>query len=155
MSVLSRLKRAHHHLPRGGAYHHMKHGPLAAFAIDKGTRYGGAFLVGAAKGYYGDRFIWKGHGLDMWGGGAALGLSIASRMFGYHHAAEHLERVADVGVMSALGSLGAHWGLGKAGKVAHTLPAGSIRGTLVGAIAPAVGGKYLSPDDIVNYGRAR
>ena len=104
MSVLAKFKSTLHHLPTGTAPGHGFQGLL----IDKGERWGGAALVGGLKGYYGERFLLKGHGLDLWGGVGCTVLSIALNVMsgGRSKIADHLERFGDVGMMSAFGALG-------------------------------------------------
>lgn len=160
MSVLAKLKSTLHHLPTGTASGHGFQGLL----IDKGERWGGAALVGGMKGYFGERFLYKGQGLDLWGGVGCTALSIGLNVMsgGRSKLADHLERFGDVGMMSALGSLGAAYGAQKAGRVVQVLsPGKNARGvagakqTMLGYIAPAMGGAYLTPDDIARYANSR
>ena len=133
--------------------------------IDKGERFGAAFAYGAAKGYYGERFIWRGHGLDAWtGAGALLVGSFLNAATGGHSAlAPHLERIGDAGVMSALGSLGAAWGMERAGRAVHVLAPGKNaaapglpkKSTVLGYIPQAMGGSYLTADEIARYASRR
>lgn len=159
MKIISRLKAIPRHLPTGT-------GPrnFTGFLVDKGERYGAAAAFGFAKGYYGERFLFKGHGLDLWLGAgltlAAAGLQAFSG--GRSQLADHVERVGDAGMMSALGSLGAAFGAKKSGRQVavispgqNALPASRVSGDVVGAIPPAVGGAYLSADDIARFASRR
>ena len=158
-NFMSKLKNIPHNLPHGTAK-----GKIAGVLVDKGERFGAAFGFGALKGYYGEKFLYKGHGLDAWIGGGALLLSAAAQAFsgGRSELAPHLERIGDAGVMSALGSLGAAWGMDHAGRsVAVLTPgknaAGALPGkkTIVGHIPPAVAGNYLTADQIAAYAHRR
>lgn len=157
-SFMAKIKQVPKNLPHGTERVGIK-GTL----VDKGERYGAAFAFGAAKGYYGEKFLFKGHGLDLWIGGATLAASVALNVVtnGHSSIAAHLERVGDAGVMSAIGSLGAAWGLDKAGRSVHVLTpgknasAGGPKKTIVGHIPPAVAGNYLSADQIANYAASR
>lgn len=159
MSVLNKIKSSIHHLPHGTAPKN-----FMGLVVDKGERLGGAFACGALKGYYGERFLYKGHGLDLWGGVALAGISVVLNVMsgGRSKIADHTERLSDVGLMSALGSLGATYGMQKAGRAVQVLsPGKNTRGipgakqTMLGYIAPAMGGSYLTPDDIANYATRR
>ncbi len=155
-SIMHFVKKVPGHLPRGTGGR-----GLTGVVVDKAERYGAAALFGYSKGKYGPKFVWKGHGADMWIGvgslAAATILSVLSN--GRSHAAEHLERIGDAGVMSAIGSIAASYGLEHAGmKVAtmQTKPAGmhGIYGDVVGAIAGAKAGPYLTPERIAEFAAA-
>ncbi len=152
MSFLKKMKSIPSHLPTGTA----KSG-LVGFAIDKGERYGAAFAYGAAKGYYGPSFLWRGHGLDLWTGAALTIGSAALNAFtsGRSNLADHMERIGDAGMMSALGSLGAAWGMEKAGRSVAVVSPGKGKtvshGDVLGAIPAAMGGAFLSADDIAQF----
>jgi len=156
MSIVRKIMKVPHELPHGTA----RSGFLGTL-IDKGERYGAAFGFGAAKGYYGERFIWRGHGADLWLGGAALGGALLLDMFGGAKAAKlatHLERIGDAGLMSAIGSLGAHFGLEKAGHQVAVLPSGAKKPAQIhgiGAVPGAKAGPFLSPQEIANWGARR
>lgn len=142
-----------------------KHRGFKGFAIDKGQRavFAGAF--GYAKGYYGEKFIWKGHGADLWLGVGAFLLSSFFNTYssGSSSIAKTLERVGDAGVMSAANSYGAAMGLEKSGnKVAVITEPGmglsrrhQISGDIVGAIAGAKAGPYLTPEAVANFAKRR
>lgn len=160
-SFMTKVMAARHHLPHGTA----PRGGWKGVLLDKGERYGAAFAFGAAKGYYGERFIWKGHGIDLWAGvGLTLGSAVMRAWsYGGSRLAPHMERIGDAGVMSALGTLGASWGLSKAGRtVAVLTPGKNVRpgtramgGYAIGAIGPAPSGPFLSAEEIANYAARR
>lgn len=160
MSFISKMKSLPAHLPHGTA----KRG-LMGVAVDKGERYGAAFGYGALKGYLGERFIYKGHGIDLLSG---VGLTVASALLnafsnGRSELADHAERIGDAGIMSALNSLGASYGSNKAGRVVQVLNPGKnasgklpgAKQTMLGYIAPAMGGAYLTADQIANFAAKR
>jgi hypothetical protein len=157
MSVLAKIKSVP--LPHGTA----KPG-LVGVAWDKGERYVASWGFGALKGYYGERFGWRGYAGDLLIGSGALAASVLLRMVsnGNSPAAAHLERVGDAGLQSYLNSMGAHWGMTKAGRsVAMAPPAGggkkrtALTGDILGMIPPAMGGSYLNADDIARYSSVR
>lgn len=159
MSFLSKVKQLPHNLPHGTGSR-----SLGGVVTDKGERYLGSLGVGYAKGYLGERFIWKGHGLDLWGGVAAQALAALAGMFGgstMHKASAHLERLGDVGFQSALVSIGASLGSRKAGRLVQVLtPGKNVRAmgpktTALGYIAPAMGGTALDADAIANFAARR
>ena len=159
MSFLAKMKQTLHNLPHGTAPR-----SFGGVAIDKGERLLGAYGVGYAKGYYGERFIWKGHGLDMWGGVGSYALSALLSVFGGssgRRAAVHLERFGDVGLQSALGSIGASMGSRAAGRAVQVISTGKNvramgpKSTMLGYIAPAMGGAALDADAIANYAARR
>ena len=151
MNFFGKIATIPRHLPVGTA---TKRG-LMGFTVDKGERYGAAFGFGAAKGYYGPRFVWRGQGIDLWAGAGLTLASVILNAFsgGRSNLADHAERIGDAGVMSALGSLGASWGLRKAGSTVSLLPAG--RKAVLGYIPAAMGGAYLSAEDIAKFAQRR
>lgn len=158
MNILAKLKAVPQNLPHGTA----RRG-LIGVAVDKGERYGAAFAFGAAKGYYGEKFIWKGHGLDLWTGLGLQVLGIGANVLsgGRSALAPHLERVGDAGIMSAIDSLATNWGKEKAGRVVAVISPGKNASRLpgkqavVGAIAPAQAGPYLSAEELARYANRR
>ena len=158
MSFFGAMKKVPNHLPTGTAQHGFK-----GFLIDKGERYAAAAAYGAAKGYYGERFLFKGHGLDLWTGGALTALSAVLNAMsnGNSSLADHAERIGDAGMMSAIGSLAASWGMKKAGRaVAGLTPGKNAKGlpgkqSVVGEIPAAVGGAYLTADEIARFSQRR
>jgi hypothetical protein len=159
MSVLAKLKSTLTNLPHGTA----KRGMMGV-AIDKGERLGGSYALAYAKGFYGERFMWKGQGLDMWGGAASYLLSALSGVFGgasAHKLSPHFERLGDVGIQSWLTSLGASHGSRAAGRAVQVVsPGKNVRqmgpkSTMLGYIAPAMGGAALDADAIANFAARR
>lgn len=150
MSFLNRLKGIPSNLPGPGIQ--PKRG-LKAFAIDKGERAVMAAALGAAKGYYYDRAVFKGIGLEAWVGvGGYLLAAFAGGRLG-----PHLERAGDTGLTAYLYSLGASWGADKAGRGAAGLTAPALPGKkqVVGVIPPRQGGAFLTADEIANYAQPR
>lgn len=149
-SIMHYVKKVPGNLPRGTGGR-----GITGVIVDKGTRFGAAAAFGYSKGRYGQKFVWRGHGADLWIGAGALAaatlLSVLSN--GRSHLAEHLERVGDAGIMSAIGSVAASYGLEHAGmKVAtvQTKPTG-IHGDVLGAIAGAKAGPYLTPERVAEF----
>jgi hypothetical protein len=149
-----------------GTFHNPPHGTSKrgwkGFLVDKGERYGAAAFFGFSKGYFGNKFLWKGHGLDAWIGLGALLVSTGLTAYsnGSSRFAPHLERIGDAGLMSAIGSLSAAYGLEKAGSKVAVVKTGAgkkIAGTedVLGAIAAAKAGPYLSQDVLNNFAGAR
>ncbi len=139
-------------------------GPLG-FVVDKGERYAGALAFGAAKGYYRERFVWKGYGGDLWLGASLTLGSALLQIFsgGRSQIAPHAERLGDAGVMSYLNSIGAAWGNKKAGRIVQVLEGGrpspalssAAAAPVLGAIPPAMGGAVLTADEIARYSAPR
>ncbi len=149
MSFLAKMKKIPKELPHGTASSGLK-----GVLIDKGERYGAALAFGYAKGHYYDRFLWKGHGADMWIGVGGLLASAMLNAFsgGRSRLAPHIERIADAGVMSALNTLGTAWGAEK--RTGGALPGPKVKG-MIGAIPPAMGGAYLTPEQIAAFAKPR
>jgi hypothetical protein len=133
------------------------------FVVDKVERFGAALAFGYAKGYYhpGNKFTYRGLGKDLWVGAglhvAAVGLTMFSEGRGpMSDAAAHLERIGDAGISSYLNSLGAAMGYKKATASAApaALPAASSP-PLLGAIPAAMGGAYLTADEIAHFSAPR
>lgn len=155
------------HLKRVASPSNWPHGTstrgFTGVLVDKGERGLGSLGVGYAKGYLGERFLWRGHGLDLWGGIGAYALSVVASIFGgpLHAASAHLERFGDVGIQSALGSIGASLGARKAGRMVQVVsPGKNVRPmgpktTALGYIAPAMGGAALDADAIANFAARR
>lgn len=152
MSFLNKLKSLPNNLPHGTAPRNLK-----GVAVDKGERLLGSLGLGYAKGYYGEKFIWKGQGFDLWGG---LGSYLLAALVG-GRAASHLERLGDVGVQSAMVSIGASLGSRKAGRLVQVVtPGKNVRAmgpktTALGYIAPAMGGAALDADALANFAARR
>lgn len=155
-SIMNYVKKIPQNLPRGTGGR-----GLGGVLTDKIERYGAAGGFGYAKGYFGNKFVWKGHGADLWLGVGALAAStlLTVTSNGRSNLAEHLERIGDAGVMSAIASVAASYGLEHAGhKVAvvnTNVPRTVSHGDILGAIAAAQAGPYLTPDKIANFANAR
>jgi hypothetical protein len=158
MAIGAKLKRVVKELPHGTAPANFK-----GVLVDKGERYAAAFAFGAAKGYYGDRWSFKGYSADIVIGGGLLVASAFSKAFGVGtKLASHAERIGDAGIMSALTSIGAKWGLEKAGASVHlshpksaAAPLPAKPAQVVGHIPAAMGGNFLTPEQIAHYASRR
>jgi len=140
-SFLSKIKGVPGNLPHGLTPSR----GLKGFALDKGERAGMALALGAAKGYWYDKLVFKGVGIEAWVG--ALGY-IGSAILGGN---AHLERAGDVGMTAYLYMLGADWGNSKSKRsivVQQTLPKGKQQ--VVGVIPPRGSGAFLSAEEIAN-----
>ncbi len=135
-------------------------GPLG-FVVEKGERYGTSLALGMAKGYYGERFTFKGHGYDLWGGAALTVLSTMLTIFsrGRSEAGLHLGRVGDAGMQSWLNSMGAAYGMQHAGRSVAVLAPGNaqpkIAGDSIGMIPPVTAGAWLDKNDFAKYASPR
>lgn len=148
MRFLAKIKHIPSNLPTGIA----AGSGIKPFLYDKGERAVMAAGLGAIKGYYYDRAVFKGIGIEAWIGAAGfLGAALFGGPIG-----KHLERAGDVGMATYLYSLGASWGADKAGRgaaVTQKLPAGKKQ--VVGVIPPRSGGAFLTPDEMANYANPR
>lgn len=149
MKFLSTVKKVPANLPHGTAVRGFK-GTL----VDKGERFTAAYVFGAIKGYYRERAVFKGYGLDLWvGAGALLGSAVLSAATnGRSGLADHLERVGDQGVASYLNSMGASWGAKKAGRQVAVLTPG-VPASILGAMP--IGAAYLDASEIANFSAKR
>lgn len=169
MNFLDRVKQAPSNmLPMRIGYGVDGHGVMG-FAVDKGERYAAAWAFGAAKGYWREKAVWKGAGMDLWLGGALTLVSAGLQVFSYGRSrvAPHLERLGDAGIMSYLNSVGAAWGNKKAGRIVQVIEGGRTLPSLpvhsgvigeqdaIGAIPPAMGGSYLTAEEIAAYSEQR
>lgn len=174
MSFMSKVKAGGRELARGNNLTaHQPAGGLhgrgfTGFVVDKGERAAASLLFGYGKGYYREKFVYKGFGYDLWAGAAAtvLGAIFSAASNGNSVAALHLERVGDAGVGSYLNSIGAAMGAKKAGRVVQVLSGGKalpglgartgvLGNDVVGMIPAAMGGTYLSADEIAKYASKR
>ncbi len=149
-TIMHVVKNVPRHLPHGTA----RRG-ISGLLVDKGERYGAAAAFGYAKTYYGQRFIWRGHGADLWlGVGSLLLASIAAAATsGRSGLSDHLERLGDAGVMSAIGSIAASYGLEHSGGKAAVH---KVKGMdVLGAIAAAKAGPFLTPEAMANFAHRR
>lgn len=148
MSFLAKLKSIPSHLPHGTS----PKGGIKGFVFEKGERAAMAWGLGAAKGYYYDKLVWKGIGFEAYVGVAGyLGAALLGGAIG-----KHLERAGDTGMATYLYSLGAAWGGDKAGRgAAVTQKLSQGKKQVVGVIPPRSGGAFLTADDMANYANAR
>lgn len=144
MSFLTKVKGIPSHLPHGVA----RQSGYKGFLYDKGERALMAAALGAAKGYWYDKLVFKGIGVE-----AIVGV------LGYLGAAlaggnAHLERAGDTGLTTYIYATAASWGhdkSGRAGKQAASLPAGAKKKAVVGEIPPRSGGAFLDANDMAQY----
>lgn len=168
MNFLARARSASRPLLDNRLTRNLPHGTarpgLGGVLWDKGERYGAAWFYGWLKGYYQKDFVWRDQGYDLWSGFAflAIGTALNIGMNGNSDLAKHLERFGDAGIASWLNTVGTGKGAQKAaehGKSALPLPkAGQtkLKGyQVIGHIPPAMGGAYLSADEIQNWSAKR
>lgn len=133
-----------------------------SYLVNKGERYVGAAVFGAAKGLWREKagFHVRGHFIPYdiaVGTGLTLigaGLTVASQ--GRSRLASHLDAVGDAGVMSFIGSVAAAWGAKTAGREVYVLdkgakpqiPAGLSKQTWLAGLPLAEGGACLTDEDI-------
>ena len=147
MGFLQKFKSIPSNLPTGIA----AGSGIKPFLYDKGERAVMAAGLGAIKGYYYDRAVFKGIGIEAWLGAAGyLGAAFLGGSVG-----KHLERLGDTGMTAYLYSRGAAWGAEKAGRGAAVTQLNAGKKQVVGVIPPRVGGAFLTPDEMVNYANAR
>lgn len=127
-------------------------------------KYAAAYGFGFVKGYYRERASFRGVPADLLAGiagvaGAAV-LEVMSN--GKSNIAPHLSAVGDAGIMSYLGSMGASMGAKKSGRQVYVLNSGAAKPaqipagmSAVGELPQAVGGAYLSADDIARFSAQR
>lgn len=145
MGILAKLKSIPSHLPTG-----VEAGSgLKPFIWDKGERAVMSYALGAAKGYYYDRLIFRGVGIEAWLG--VLGY-LGSAFLGGN---KHLERVGDVGMQAYLYAVGASWGTDRAGRGVQVQKQVSGKKQVVGVIPPRSGGAFLTADEMANYAQPR
>lgn len=142
MSMIAKLKSIPRNLPTG-----VQPGSgLKPFLYDKVERGAMAAALGAVKGYYYDRAVFHGVGVEAWV--AVLGY-LGAAVFHQGAMGRHLERAGDVGATAYLYALGASWGSDKAGRgvqQTQALPKG--KKAVVGAIPPRQGGAFLTADEM-------
>ena len=145
-SYLSKIKSIPHNLPSG-----LERGAgLKPFLVDKGERAIFAAGLGAAKGYYYDKAVFKGVGVEAWVGVAGY---LFSAFLGHN---AHLERLGDTGMTAYVYSVAASWGADRAGRsVASTPKQVSGKKQVVGVIPQRAEGAFLSPEEMANYANRR
>lgn len=152
MSFLAKVK---HHVP-----HVADRRGVAGYLVDKGERYAAAAGFGYLKGAYREKASVRGLPVDLLSGAAltllAVGLEVWSG--GRSALAPHMNAVGDAGLMSYFGSLGAAYGVKTSGRKVYVLdkgakpPASLPPGmTAVAGIPQAVGGAYLSPEEVAAF----
>lgn len=163
MGFLARMGHGVVHSPKSAIHPgHGVHGHgVLGFLVDKGERYAATAAFGYAKGYYRERFLWKGYGADVWLGAAftLAGAVLNARSGGNSKAGQHFERIGDAGIQAAIHS----WTVGKgtehAGRVVAVTEQGkNLSGkssTVLGAIPEAKGGDYLTADEIAYFSSPR
>jgi hypothetical protein len=161
MSFLSKLKKGavgsvSHALPRQPG------GGVVSLVVDKGERMALSAGVGALAGYYGNRFQYRGvSGALLLGAGAAvLGAVTNAMASGNSIVALHLNRLGDAGLMAHAHGWGVAWGAQKSGRgVAQIQPKQAQKavagGDILGMIPQAMGGTYLSADEVNRYAAAK
>lgn len=163
MNFLQKIKTAPYFmLPNRAGYGVTGHGALG-FAVDKAERYAAAYGFGVAKGYYREKMLWRGLGADLWlGAGFTLGSAVLLALSnGTSTIAPHLDRLGDAGIMSYLNSMGAAWGNKKAGRTVQVLQGGRALPSLptssgvIGAIPQAMGGSYLTAEELAHFSEKR
>jgi hypothetical protein len=127
-------------------------------------KYAAAYGFGFVKGYYRERAAFRGVPADLLAGIAGVaGAAVLEVMSGGRSAiAPHLSAIGDAGVMSYLGSMGASMGAKRSGRQVYVLNAGAARPaalpagmSAIGELPQAVGGAYLSADDIARFSNQR
>jgi len=156
MSFLKKMK--------SGGLKNLPHGTeragLKGVIVDKGERYGASLAYGYLKGYYREKFMFKGYGLDLWTGVGALVASAAATIMsgGRSSLAPHLERIGDAGVSSYLNTIGSSLGASKAGRSAVVVDQAKLPGkkaSVLGMIPQAMGGSYLTQDELAHFAARR
>lgn len=163
MAIMTKVKKmaSPANLPHGTAPRGIK-----GVLVDKGERYGAAYALAFSKTYFGNKFIFQGQGADLWIGvlsmlgvvaaNVGIGGSTLSRL------APHLERIGDAGIISAVSSLGAQYGMKKAGLQANLLPASpggkkAIKGDddILGMVPGSDASAFLSDSQMMNFSGPR
>ncbi len=165
-AVLARMKHSNRQAlsPRSSP-HGTRGVGILGFAVDKSERYAFSLGLGYLKGFYRERFMLKGYGGDLWVGAAATLAGFMTNVVsaGRSPVAPHLERLGDAGMQSFLNGLGITWGAQKAGRDVVSLPpkmkAGApprVQGVdVLGMIPPAMGGVYLTADEVAHFSGRR
>src|SRR5579871_259834 len=155
MSFLAKLKYA------APAVHH-RYG-LSGYLIGKGEKYAGAALFGYLKGYYREKTLVNGVPVDLLAGVALTAGSVLSQAMsgGRSKYACHMDSLGDAGLMSYFNSLGAVYGTKKSGRQVVVgpstakAPPGFNPTTVMGSLPQAVGGAFLTPDEVAAYSKKR
>lgn len=165
MSFMTRMKHATDHMLAARSPSGVNGRNLTGFVVDKAERYGASLGFGYLKGAYQEKMIWWGIGADVWLGGAlTLGSVVMQAMSGGNSkVAPHLERVGDAGLQAAIHEYGVKMGMQKSGRVVAVLAEGGAGGKkkiagydhVLGMIPPAMGGAYLSAEEIAHFASKR
>ena len=141
---------------------------IGGFVFDKAERHvvfsGGLGLI---KGYFRERYIWKGMSGDFWIGGAATALSafLLAWTGGRSTLAPHLERLGDAGLGAYMNTMATGYGTKLAKRTVKVLQGGrelpgipsfsGVIGESVGEIPPAQRGASLSDDEFARFSQPR
>ena len=143
MSFLTKIKGVPSHLPSGLSPAH----GVKGFLYDKGIRGLMSVGLGAAKGYYYDKLVFKGIGIEAL---VAIGGYLGAAMVG-GSMGRNLERAGDVGLTAYLYTVGASWGSDKADRgVATTKKLPSGKKEVVGVIPPRGKGAFLTAEEMAS-----
>ncbi len=158
MSFHSLMQHAKNHPLSARPSHGVNGYGLKGFVVDKGERYGAAAGFGYLKGRFGEKFMFRGQGYDLWLGGilgiAAVGLNAWTG--GHSSIAPHLERVGDAGMSSWFNSYFTAMGMRHGGTSVAVLSEGKgkkrwLSGYAIWALPPAGVGAYLTPQEMANW----
>lgn len=128
------------------------------YGVDKAIRYGSAWGFGYVKGFYREKAMVRGVPVDAIAGvgSTILGLLVGGKTGAY------LNSLGDSGISSWLGSLGAAYGAKKSGRRVYVLDAGARPPanlppglTAVAGLPQAVGGVFLTPEEIAQFSAQR
>ena len=137
--------------------------------VNKGERYASSAAFGFIKGYYRERSLIGGViPVDLLAGAvctlASAGLEIWSQ--GQSNIAPHLGAIGDSGMTSYFNSLGAAWGAKMSKRTVYVLNEGAAApaalagmqtppASVLGELPQAVGGAYLSAEEIAHFASQR
>lgn len=136
-------------------------GPLG-FALNKSIRYGSALGLGFLKGAYREKMLWGPLPAEAWLGIGATGAAALLSIFtgGSSKIAPSVDAVGDTAMVMWLGSKGNVWGHKFSGRkvlvsgpnAPAAIPAGY---TTVGELPQADPGRYLKPDEVMQWTKPR
>lgn len=167
MGFMAKMKSGANKVASRVANKELHNGAGATFLVDKAERYGAAAAFGFLKGYYHEKFTWKGQGYDLWAGLGLLGVSTFMNMASHGNSkpAAHVERFADAGISSYLNSYFTGWGMERSQREVMVLNEGKVvgpkkkqdkvSGDVLGMIPAAMGGSYLTADELAHYAAKR
>lgn len=137
---------------------------LTGMLVEKGERYGSSFAFGFIKGYYREKAMIKGMPVDLLAG---AGMTLAACVLeaysgGRSKIAPHLHAIGDAGMMSYINSVGVSMGTKQSGRKIYLLEKGAAAPAgikeaehILGELPPAVGGPFLSADEIAKFASPR